>query len=277
MKTLMIKTHEVWLEVLMASFMSNTDNKKVLSNFSDILFRHFTWLENEHIVLDESYNYDRDHIPIKVEKLSDILKDIINRLNEIDLQLMAIDNKALSSRISSDLYYITSVLMHMKDEKITAFNMERKYKGTTLSQEATDALTLFLFEESYKEYELIMIYNYLKMHSSDSYMNRIFQILIEESFFHLKSFGDMQAQMGLLGVPRIVMKDLYQVEDVVQFLKDGINEELAAKEECIKLSVAVAKESPELEKFFNFINQQENYHIALMEDALKHFEKANNE
>jgi len=80
-------------------------------------------------------------------------------------------------------------------------------------------------------------------------MNRIFQILIEESFFHLKSFGDMQSQMGLLGVPRIVMKDLYQVEDVVQFLKDGINEELAAKEECIKLSEAVAKESPELEKY----------------------------
>ncbi|MEA1954825.1 MAG: hypothetical protein U9O24_10590 [Campylobacterota bacterium] len=273
MKTLMIKTHEVWLEVMMASFMSKTNNKKVLSDFSDILFRHFTWLENEHIVIDEYYNYDRDHISIKVENLSDLIKDILNRLNEIDLQLIAVKNKALSNRISSDIYYMTSVLMHMKDEKITAFNMERKYKGASLSQEATDALTIFLFEESYKEYELIMIYNYLKMHSKDSYMNRIFQILIDESFFHLKSFGEMQAEMGILGIPRIVMRELYQVENIVQFLKDGINEELAAKEECIKLSEAVAKESSDLEKFFNFINQQENYHIALMEDALKYFTK----
>ncbi len=276
MKILMIKTHEVWLEMLMAGFMSKTDNKQVLFNFSDILFRHFTWLENELIALDEPYSYDRDSIPIKVENLNDILKDIVRRLNEIDLQLAHSQDKALSNRISSDIYYMISVITHMKDEVITAFDVERKFPGIALTQEATDALTIFLFEESYKEYELIMIYNYLKVHSSDAYMNRIFQILIDESFFHLKSFGDMQAKMGLLAVPRIVMKELYQVTDVVQFLKDGINEEIAAKEECKKLSEAVAKDSTELEKFFDFINYQENYHIALMEDALKHFTKDTN-
>ncbi len=276
MKTLMIKTHEVWLEMLMAGFMSKTENKQVLFDFSDILFRHFTWLENELIVLDESYSYDRDAIPIKVEKLSDLLKDIVLRLNEIDLQLMSSPDKALAGRISTDIHYMRDVIHNMNDEEITAFNVERKFPGVKLTQEATDALTLFLFEESYKEYELIMIYNYLKAHSDDAYMNRIFQILIDESFFHLKSFGDMQAKMGLLAVPRIVMKELYQVDDVVKFLKDGINEELAAKEECKKLSEAVAKDSPELEKFFDFINHQENYHISLMEDALKHFEKGNN-
>ena len=276
MKTLMIKTHEVWLEMLMAGFMSKTENKQVLFDFSDILFRHFTWLENELIVLDESYSYDRDAIPIKVEKLSDLLKDIVLRLNEIDLQLMSSPDKALAGRISTDIHYMRDVIHNMNDEEITAFNVERKFPGVKLTQEATDALTLFLFEESYKEYELIMIYNYLKAHSDDAYMNRIFQILIDESFFHLKSFGDMQAKMGLLAVPRIVMKELYQVDDVVQFLKDGINEELAAKEECKKLSEAVAQDSQELAKFFDFINHQENYHIALMEDALKHFEKVNN-
>ncbi len=276
MKTLMIKTHEVWLEMLMAGFMSKTENKQVLFDFSDILFRHFTWLENELIVLDESYSYDRDAIPIKVEKLSDLLKDIVLRLNEIDLQLMSSPDKALAGRISTDIHYMRDVIHNMNDEEITAFNVERKFPGVKLTQEATDALTLFLFEESYKEYELIMIYNYLKAHSDDAYMNRIFQILIDESFFHLKSFGDMQAKMGLLAVPRIVMKELYQVDDVVQFLKDGINEELAAKEECKKLSEAVAQDSQELAKFFDFINHQENYHIALMEDALKHFTKDTN-
>jgi hypothetical protein len=276
MKTLMIKTHEAWLATLMAGFMSKTQNKQVLFDFSDILFRHFTWLENELIELDESYSYDRDAIPIKVEKLSDLLHDIERRLSEIDLQLLSSPDKHLNARIATDIKYMRDVLMHMEDETITAFSMERKFPGIDLTEEATDALTLFLFEETYKEYELIMIYNYLKAHSSDAYLNRIFQILIDESFFHLKSFGDMGAKMGILAVPRLIMKEMYQVEDVVQFLKDGINEELAAKEECKKLSEAVAKDSPELEKFFDFINHQENYHISLMEDALEHFAKVNN-
>ncbi len=276
MKTIMIKTHEAWLATLMAGFMSKTENKQVLFDFSDILFRHFTWLENELIKLGESYSYDRDAIPIKVEKLSELLTDIDKRLSEIDLQLLSSPDKHLNARIATDIKYMKGVMHHMEDENITAFSMARQFPGIDLTQEATDALTLFLFEETYKEYELIMIYNYLKAHSSDAYLNRIFQILIDESFFHLKSFGDMGAKMGILAVPRLIMKEMYQVDDVVQFLKDGINEELAAKEECKKLSEAVAKDSPELEKFFDFINHQENYHISLMEDALEYFAKGNN-
>ncbi len=275
MKTVMIKTHEAWLAMLMAGFMSKTDNKQVLFDFSDIIFRHFTWLENELINIGEPYSYDRDSIPIKVEKLSDLIKNIIHRLEEIDLQLISSADKDLNARMETDIKYMKFVLQHMRDENITAFNMSRKYPGRNLSQEATDALTLFLFEETYKEYELIMIYNYLKSHSKDSYLNRIFQILIDESFFHLKSFGDMGAKMGILAVPRIIMKELYQVEDIVKFLNDGIDEELAAKEECKRLAEAVAKDSPEFEKFFDFINHQENYHIALMKDALNHYEKVN--
>jgi len=271
MKTVMIKTHEAWLEMLMAGFMSRTATKQILFDFSDILFRHFTWLENEIIELNENYSYDRDAIPIKVEKLSDLLHDIVKRLDEINLQLVSSPDKALNARISTDIHYMKETLKGMDDERISAFNIARKLPQIALTEEATDALTLFLFEETYKEYELIMIYNYLKAHSSDAYMNRIFQILIDESFFHLKRFGEMGAQMGILGVPRVVMKELYQVEDVVQFLKDGINEELAAKEECKKLSDAVSKDSKELAQFFDFINHQENYHIALMKDALKHF------
>jgi hypothetical protein len=273
MKTVMIKTHEVWLEMLMAGYMSNTKNRQILVDFSDILFRHFTWIEHEMIIAGEPYDYDRGSVPIKVEKLSELLQVLVVHLNELDLQLLGLEDKALAGRISSDLHYMTGILHTMHDEIITAFSMERVFPGISLTQEATDALTLFLFEETYKEYELIMIYNYLQAHSDDAYLNRIFQILIDESFFHLKSFCDMAAKMGILAVPRVVMKELYQIEDVTQFLKDGIDEELAAKEECKRLAEAVAKDSPELEKFFDFINYQENYHIALMEDALAYYEK----
>ncbi len=273
MKTVLIKTHEAWLEMLMAGFMSHTQSRQRLFDFSDILWRHFTWIEHALIESGEAYDYDRDNIPIKVDRLDDMLRAIVSRLLEIDLQLVGLEDRALASRISTDIAYMVDVLHGMNDEVVTAFNMERKMPGMDLSEEARDALTLFLFDESYKEYELIMIYNYLKAHSSDAYLNRIFQILIDESFFHLKQFGEMMAQMGILAVPRVLMKELYQVEDVIAFLKEGIEEEIAAKDECRKLSDAVGKDAPQLAKFFDFINYQENYHIELMTEALAHFKK----
>ena len=273
MKTLLIKTHEVWLETIMAAFMSQTDNRQVLYEFSDILWRHFTWLEHEIIRQGEAYDYDRDPIPVKVTHLREILVDINTRLSDIDLQLIGCPDKILAQRIATDIAYIQGVIMHMKDETVEAFNVSRTLNGVSLTQEATDALTLFLFEESYKEYELIMIYNYLKAHSDDAFLNRIFQILIDESFFHLRSFGQMMADMGILGVPRVIHKSLYQVESVEQFLHDGIEEEIAAKQQCLDLSNAVAKESKELAAFFDFINFQEDYHVSLMREALDHYTK----
>jgi len=274
MKEILVKTHELWLVTLMASFMSkDSEAKRVLNDFSDIIFRHFTWIERVLIVKGEEYDYNRDQIPIKVDNTKVIYNNIIARINTLELMLVRLDDEDLKFRIEKDLDYIKYVVSNLEGEEVSAFNGKREYKNIKLSKEATDAFTLFLFEESYKEYELIMIYNYLKAHSNDDFLNKIFQILVEESFFHLKSFGEMMADMGILGVPRVIHKSLYQVEDVVQFLKDGIDEELAAKEQCLELSEAVGKDSEELARFFDFINYQENYHIALMKDALKHYEK----
>lgn len=274
MNRLLVQVHEVWLETLMSAFMSNnTTTKQTLFDFSEIMFRHFTWIENYCIKNDVSYDYERNMIPVKVDNLSTILQDIIARLNRIGLQLVVCDDDALSSRISRDMEYFIFTLKNISDEPVSAFDMQRTLKGIKLSNEATDALTLFLFEESYKEYELIMIYNYLKAHSGDVNLVRIFQILIDESFFHLNRFGQMMADMGILGVPRTIAKELYVVEDIVAFFENGINEELLAKEECKRLSNAVSDESKELARFFDFVNYQENYHIALMKEALEFYNK----
>jgi len=273
-KELFRKTHEAWLTTLMAAFMAkNTESKQTLYDFSDILFRHLTWIENDFIKRGIEYDYDRDHIPIKVDRLKIITENIYSRM--VDLELLAIncDDTALRHRIESDLAYMQKVIYKIPDEEVTAFNISRKYKDIELGKEATDALTLFLFEESYKEYELIMIYNYLKAHSDDAFLNRIFQIMIDESFFHLKSFGQMMSDMGILGVPREIHKSLYRVEKVTDFLQDGIAEEEMAKEQCKELSDAVAKESPQLADFFDFINEQESYHIELMKEALNHYKE----
>lgn len=274
MNRLLVQVHEVWLETLMSAFMSNnTATKQTLFDFSDIIFRHFTWIENYCIKNGVSYDYERNMIPLKVDNLNAILHDIIARLNRVELQLVVCDDEALSFRISQDIEYFVYTLKNIPSELVNAFDMQRTINGIELTEEATDALTLFLFEESYKEYELIMIYNYLKAHSKDIELVRIFQILIDESFFHLKRFGQMMADMGILGVPRTIAKELYIVEDIVVFLENGINEELLAKEECKRLSDAVSGESKELAKFFDFINYQENYHIALMKEALEFYNK----
>jgi hypothetical protein len=171
--------------------------------------------------------------------------------------------------MQSDLSYIKAVLSKMEDEEVsTCFDGKRVYPNVELTDEARDALTIFLFEESYKEYELIMVYNYSKANSNDAFLNRIFQILIDESFFHLRSFGQMMADMGILAVPRSLMEEIYNFNDLEQFLKDGIQEEIGAKEECKKLAAAVSESSEHFADFFTFINNQENYHIALMEEAL---------
>ena len=74
----------------------------------------------------------------------------------------------------------------------------------------------------------------------------------------------------------MIHKELYKITNVVEFLEDGINEELLAKEQCKELSDAVSSDSPELAKFFDFINYQENYHIALMKEALEYYTKEKN-
>jgi hypothetical protein len=269
MKKLFKEIHEVWLATQFSGFMSQTANRQELYEFSNILFKHLTWIENDFVKQGIDYSYDVNQVPIRVEKLSTMISDILRRFDTIQSELDSCKDEHITFRMSSDLNYIKSALEKLPEEDVTsAFNMKKEYQNIELTQEAKDALTLFLFEESYKEYELIMVYNYSKANSNDAFLNRIFQILIDESFFHLRSFGQMMAEMGILGVPRSLMEEIYKFDDLEQFLKDGIQEEIGAKEECKKLADAVSSSSEYFASFFNFINNQENYHIALMEEAL---------
>ena len=144
--------------------------------------------------------------------------------------------------------------------------MKREWLDKNLEQDQIDALTLFLFEESYKEYELILVYAFMQTRTDDVAQYNIFGDLIDESHFHLKSFGDMMAKLGILALPRELHEMTYVIKDLKQFVTDGIAEEEAAKVMCKELSAAIKDE--ELSKFFDFINYQENYHIELMKKLL---------
>jgi len=265
------RKHELWLKILFASFaISNEEIKSELYDMAGIEFRHLKWLSNMLKEKGIEYDYEKGDIDIQKSSNFEVFVCLIDEINALKINYDTSDT--LFFRMNSDEdYFLVKLGEFLEDKKldenIRAFNRQRVYKGKKLSKTSTDALTIFLFEESYKEYELIMIYAYMQNYTDDVALYNVYQDLIDESMFHLKCFGNMQAQMGILSIPRTIISSLYKREDIKQFFLDGIDEEKAAKEECIKLSQAVKDE--ELSNFFDFINFQENYHMELMQKAVK--------
>jgi rubrerythrin len=224
------------------------------------------WLADAILKNNEDYNYDRDMILYKRETNFEILNALVEDINEIQ---KLYDDSELSFRMKNDekyiLNYINNLLSDEKNNhKVYAFNMQNRIKG--LDQTSLMSLTMFLFEESYKEYELIMVYAYMQARTKDVKQFSIFQDLVDESHFHLKSFANMMAKLGILALPRELHELTYKIKDLDKFIVDGIAEEEAAKEMCRELSGSINNE--ELSKFFDFIDAQENYHIELMKSLL---------
>jgi len=263
------KKHELWLSITFASFaINNEEIKSKLYDFSQIAFRHMKWLGYDILNDGDNYNYDRDLTLYKQELVFEVLNSLVEDIKDIQSYY---PSDITGERIKTDDIYLLEYLSEIlsKDENnqpVTAFNMERKWMNKNLAQDQIDALTLFLFEESYKEYELILVYNYMQARTENILHFNVFQDLVDESHFHLKSFGNMMAKLGILALPRMLHEMTYVVKDLEQFIKDGIAEEEAAKIMCKELSDAIKDE--ELSKFFDFINFQENYHIELMKRLL---------
>ncbi len=264
------KKHELWLSITFASFaIKDEEIKSRLYDFAQITFRHMKWLSSDILSKNDNYNYDRDMILYKRDNVFEVIQALKDEV--ISTQTLFNDS-VLDSRIKTDDIYLLEYLEQIlrdssKNQKITAFNMKREWLDKNLAQDQIDALTIFLFDESYKEYELILVYAYMQARTNDISQFNVFQDLIDESHFHLKSFGNMMAELGILAVPRELHELTYIVKDLDKFIVDGIAEEEAAKIMCKELSDAIHDE--ELSKFFDFINYQENYHIALMKKLLK--------
>lgn len=262
--------HELWLKMLFASFAINDERiKDILYDYSHILFRHLKWISNDLKDKDINYDYSKSSIDIQQDTNFAYFKYLTDEINEIKKEY---NDSVLCNRMQTDEeFFIKKLQILLSDEsndaRITAFNKERVYENKEMDKSQTDALTYFLFEESYKEYELIMVYFYMQNYTDNLTLYNVYQDLIDESHFHLKCFGNMLSKMGILSIPRMIHPDIYTATDIKRFLLDGIKEEEGAKEECRKLAAAVKDE--ELSKFFDFINFQESYHIELMYKALE--------
>ena len=259
--------HELWLKVAFASFaIADERIKSKLYEFSLIEFRHMKWLGEALLREGGDYDYGRDMTLYKQERVFAVLEAL---KKDIEAAAEHYDTSVLCERMRSDeaylLHYIDTLLCGGADDApVTAFDMRREWDD--LDQEQIDALTLFLFEESYKEYELILVYAYMQARTKRLREYDVFQDLIDESHFHLKSFCNMMSRLGILALPRELHERTYKITDLKQFIEDGIEEEIAAKEMCKELSESIKEEK--LSKFFDFINYQESYHIELMKRLL---------
>ena len=266
---LLEQKHALWLRILFTSFMvENEALKSELYDFSQIAFRHLRWIARALADGSTDYTYDRT---IELGQPSDTFEALHIVAGCVEAAMDAYPDAPLSERMRTDDRYLLSRLARMLEQPegntpVTAFDRRRTLSGKTLDAAQTDALTLFLFEESYKEYELILVYAYMQNRSNSIKQRDIYQDLIDESHFHLKSFGNLMAKMGILALPRPLHERTYRVEDVEGFIRNGIEEEENAKEQCRALAEAVKDD--ELSAFFDFINYQESYHIELMKKLL---------
>ncbi len=270
MKELFRKKHELFLSMIFGAF-SLKDEKlyEVFYDFALIEYRHLSWLGGYLKDRDDDFDYDINRDDVKFMAKTNF--EFFTNLKDMIQNISYPDNEMFARFKSDEEFFVQKIEYLLKDKNndapIEAYDKSRVLDGYDLDETSTNALIQFLFEETYKEYELIMVYTYSNIHTDSKVLSSIFVDLIYESIFHLKSFARMLSKMGLLYLPRQIMKEVYQFDDLGQFLLDGIKEEEMAKIECIKLSQAVQNE--DLSNFFNFINNQENYHIELMKKALK--------
>jgi len=272
-RRLFVSIHKAWLKLLFSSFaVSDREWAEKLYDYSEIIYNHLRFIKTIYALKNIEYSYERPAVELNFKTEGEVAKFCDKALECIQDQIDDSGSDPLAKRVLSDLDFIRSTLKceFKRNKKVTAFDKSLMLDEIVLEKSSLDTLIMFLFEESYKEYELIIVYSYAETIVEDKRLSEIFQILIDESKFHLKSFARMMAKMGILAVPRMVTQEIYKFKSLKRFLEDSIEEEKSAKEQCKALAKAIDNEG--LQSFFDFINSQEDYHITLLQEALERLE-----
>ena len=264
------KTHEDFIKFIYASVMvQEPDVRHKLNDIALFKYRHMVWLMQDAVNKKVPFNMDFEYeniAKIKVDNSSDLIEILKIKLDE-NLAIYEGINDATINRLKSDDSYFIEELERLDVEsKITAFNESKELPGIDLSDESKSALIFFLMEETFKEYELITIYSYLKVHIDIAVADAAFTDLAYDSVYHLKRFADLASKMGVLTLPRPIPHDKYENIGVVKFLKENIEEEMDAEKQCLILAEKIGNK--ELSDFLLFVSRQELYHGELLQRAL---------
>ncbi len=270
MQRLIRFNHESFIKFIYASVMVKEGYaKKLLEDIATFKYRHMVWSMADAvkagIKFDMDFNYDEIK-KIEVENEEDLLETLIIDLEENIKFYKEIKSPTTERLKNDDEYFLTQLKELDLEGKITAFNQSKELPGVHLDENAKSALVFFLMEETFKEYELITIYSYLKVHSSAVDANSTFTDLAYDSIYHLRRFAELASQMGVLTLPRAIPHEKYENIGVVEFLKENIEEEQDAEKQCLILAEKIGNE--ELKNFLLFISRQEVYHAELLQRAL---------
>ena len=264
------KTHESFIKFIYSTVMfQENDVKEKLNDIALFKYRHLVWLMQDAVKKDIQFNMDFDYeeiSKIKVYEESELLEVLKDDLNENIALYEGIDNATINRLRNDDSFFIKELQKFDVESEITSFNENKMLPEIDLNENAKAALVFFLMEETFKEYELITIYSYLKAHSNIAIANSAFSDLAYDSIYHLKRFAALASKMGILTLPRIIPHEKYENISVVEFLKENIEEEMDAEKQCLILAEKIG--NSELKDFLLFISRQELYHAELLQRAL---------
>jgi len=270
----MVKQKQMnYLKFLYASFMTpNREIAEIFEDFGLIEYKHMMWAMSDKVKNNVKFDMDIDSIRnIKSENTNDLIQKLILQI-EASLENNNIDGieETTLKRFKNDEEYMLNILKSLKDNtKITAFDEHKTLKDIEITPSQADSFNFFLIGETFKEYELITIYSYLKAHINDNVEAvNCFSDLASDSIYHLKRFAKYAAELGTLSFVRSVDKEKYQNVNMVDFLKENIEEEIGAEKECLILAEKIGND--DLSNFLLFISRQEVYHAELLQRALSH-------
>ena len=269
-QTLIQNTHESFIKFIYSSVMvQEADVRHKLNDMALFKYRHMVWLMQDAVNKQKPFNMDFEYeniAKIKVENSADLIEVLKEDLDQSLALYEGINDPTLNRLRSDNSYFIEELSRVDVDSVITAFNENKKLPNIELSEESKSALIFFLMEETFKEYELITIYSYLKVHSDIAVADAAFTDLAYDSVYHLKRFADLASKMGVLTLPRPIPHDKYENIGIVKFLKENIEEEMDAEKQCLILAEKIGNK--ELSDFLLFISRQELYHGELLQRAL---------
>jgi rubrerythrin len=262
--------HESFIKFIYASVMVKEQAaKRLLEDIAMFKYRHMVWAMTDAVKAGIKFNLDFKEEEIKkiqLKREEDLLEVLINDLEENLRSYGEIKTPSRDRFKNDDEYFLSQLRKLDLEGEISAFNQSKKLPGVDLEENAKAALVFFLMEETFKEYELITIYSYLKVHSNEADANSAFTDLAYDSIYHLRRFANLAAQMGVLTLPRIIPHDKYENIGIIKFLKENIEEEIGAEKQCLILAEKIGNE--ELSNFLLFISRQEVYHAELLQRAL---------
>ncbi len=262
--------HESFIKFIYASvIVKEQASKKLLEDIATFKYRHMVWAMADAVKAGVKFNMDfktEEIKKIETKTEEDLLEVLINDLEENIRSYEEIKTPSTDRFKNDDEYFLSQLKKLDLEGEVTAFNQAKELPGVELEENAKAALIFFLMEETFKEYELITIYSYLKVRSNEADANSAFTDLAYDSIYHLRRFAELASQMGVLTLPRPIPHEKYENIGIVEFLKENIEEEMDAEKQCLILAEKIGNE--ELSNFLLFISRQELYHAELLQRAL---------